>query len=110
VAIVARDSVVEDLKGALPENKESERIKMLTEIPEVDLVYLGDLELGTYKTLQEIQPDIIYLGYDQGELHESLSRSIQGGLLPEIELVFGKAHKPEELHNSILKKKKKISS
>jgi FAD synthetase len=106
VAIVARDSAVEKLKGKVPDNREADRIKMLLEVPEIDLVLLGDLEEGEYKTLKEVNPSVIYLGYDQTELQGDLKRSIESGKLSDMELLVGEAHKPEEFHNSIIKRKK----
>jgi cytidyltransferase-like protein len=106
VAIVARDTVVEKLKNKTPKNNEVLRIKALLEVPEIDRVYLGDVEEGTYKILREVHPDVVYLGYDQHVLNESLKKAIEEGLLPDLELLFGNAHKPEIMHSSILSKKK----
>lgn len=102
VAIVARDSEVEKLKGKTPVFDEATRIKNLLEIPEIDQVFLGDAEQGTYKTLKEIKPDTIFLGYDQQTLFDSISYAIKSGILPEVELIYGKPHKGDTLHSSIL--------
>ena len=107
VAIVARDSVVESRKGILPEYRETERIKILLEVPEIDLVYLGDTEEGTYKMLKEVNPSIVYLGYDQEDLQKDLKEKITEGKLSDMEILMGEPYKPEEFHSSILKKKKK---
>lgn len=104
VAIVARDSEVELLKGKLPVLDEVARIKNLLEVPDIDQVLLGDAKQGTYKTLQEIKPDIIFLGYDQQALFDSISEAIKKGILPEIELTYGNPHKGDTLHSSILNK------
>jgi len=106
VAIVARDSIVEKIKGKIPENSEALRIKMLLEVPEIDLVYLGDLETGTYKILREVGPDVVYLGYDQNDLYDNLKKAMKDGILPKMELVFAKAYKPEIFKSSILNNKK----
>ena len=102
VAVVARDEVVNKLKGKSPINNEASRIKSLLEIPDIDLVFLGDGEEGTYNIVKEIKPDIIYLGYDQQALFDNITRAINDGVLPDIELVYGKAHKGDTLHSSIL--------
>jgi len=104
VAIVARDSVVLKLKNKLPKNNEVERINSLLKIEDVDMVYLGDGDQGTYKVLKEVNPDIIFLGYDQQSLHDNLEESIKSGLLPKIELMYGESHKPEIFHSSLLNK------
>jgi len=105
VAIVARDSVVEKLKGKAPTNSEAIRIKALLEVHDIDQVFLGDIEEGTYNVLKEIKPDVIYLGYDQQALFDNISEAIEKGVLPEIELVYGKPHKGDTLHSSIINNK-----
>ena len=105
VGIVARDSVVVALKERSPVNNEVMRIKQLLEVPEMDSVFLGDLEQGTYNIIKEIKPDVIFLGYDQKELGDDLSTAIEKGLLPKIEIKFGPPHKPEIFKSSIINKK-----
>ncbi len=105
VAIVARDSIVEKIKGKVPVENEVERIKNLLENKEVDLVLLGDAELGTYNVLREVAPDLIFLGYDQNELHKDLKNKMKSGYLKEVEIKVGAPYKGDELHSSILNKK-----
>jgi cytidyltransferase-like protein len=103
VAIVARDESVLALKGKSPLSNEADRIKMLLEVPEIDLVLLGDAEVGTYKTLKEVNPDVVYLGYDQEALSANIKEAIEKGVLSNtIELISGTPHKPEQFHSSIL--------
>ncbi len=104
VAIVARDESVSKLKGKPPLHTEADRIKFLLEIPEIDLVLLGDKDEGTYNVVKEIKPDIIFLGYDQQSLFDSISLSIEKGILPNIKLIYGNPHEPETLHSSIINK------
>ncbi len=108
VAVVARDIVVKELKGELPKETEVGRIEELLKVPEIDLVLLGDAVIGSYNVLKEVNPDIIFLGYDQSELLKDLKSKIKTGNLNEIEIIVGVAHMPDELHSSILKKKNKI--
>lgn len=102
VAVVARDSEVEKLKGHLPTNDEVSRINMLLKVEDVDQVFLGDVEQGTYNIIKEINPSVIFLGYDQQSLFDNISAAISKGVLPQIELVYGKPHKPEIFKSSIL--------
>lgn len=104
VAIVARDSEVEKTKGKLPINNEVSRINSLLQVEDIDQVFLGDAEQGTYKVLQEVKPHVIFLGYDQQALFENLTEAIKKKIIPEIELVYGKAHKPEVFKSSIINK------
>lgn len=104
IAIVARDLNVLKLKGRLPVKNETQRIKNLLEVPEVDLVLLGDIEEGSYKALNEVNPQIIFLGYDQQGIFDSIKEAVKNGILPEIELVYGKPYKPEVFKSSIINK------
>jgi FAD synthetase len=104
IAVVARDSMVELLKGRKPINNEVERINALLEIPEIDRVLLGDPQQGTYNVLKEVDPDVVFLGYDQEALFENLNEFIKEGILDNIKILKGKSHKPENFHSSILNK------
>jgi len=105
IAIVARDIVVEKLKNKLPLYNEVQRIKALLEVQDIDLVLLGDPEIGTYNILKEVKPDIVFLGYDQDTLFEDLNKKIKNGSFTEIEIVRGDSHNPEIFHSSIINKK-----
>ncbi len=104
VVVVARDEIVEKMKGKLTINNEVSRINSLLETPDVDLVLLGDAENGTYNVLKEINPDIICVGYDQNKLYEDIEKSIKRGDLKEAQLIYIKSHNPDNLHSSIINK------
>ena len=55
-----------------------------------------------FETAKAEKPDVILLGYDQGRLAQDLGAKMASGALPNIPLVRLKAHKPEELHTSII--------
>lgn len=107
VAIVARDNVVEKIKNKKPTNDELERLNMVFEIEDIDLAFLGDKDQGIYHVLKEINPDIVFLGYDQIDLHNDILEKIKTGFLPKIELIFGKPYKSDLFHSSILNMKDK---
>lgn len=104
VVIVAPDKIVNELKGETPIYNEVERINMLLNIKEINVVFLGDPEQDTYNILKRIKPDIIFLGYDQKALHDSIKKKIRDKTLPKMKLIFGKSHKPEKFKSSILNK------
>ena len=104
VVIIARDNVVKELKKKIPAHNEMERLDTVLNIEEIDQVFLGDSERGTYKTLKEINPDIIFLGYDQQDLHNDIFKKIESDNLPKMELLFGKPYQPELFKSSILNK------
>jgi FAD synthetase len=100
--IIARDNIVLELKNKLPKYNEVDRVDALLEIKEIDKVVLGDTEIDTYFILKEINPNIIFLGYDQDELHNSICEAIKNGNLPQVEIIRGNPHKPDIFHSSIL--------
>lgn len=102
IAIVARDSVVEKLKGKLPKNSQDLRAQEIGNLLEVDEVYLGDEEEGKYEVLKNVNPDIICLGYDQTALGDSIKMAMESGELPAIELVFAKPFEGDKYHSSLL--------
>ena len=62
--VVARDSTVQRIKGHEPKQTELERCQAIqNEYPEA-VVLLGD-ESNYLAPVQQVQPDLILLGYDQ---------------------------------------------
>lgn len=104
VVIVAPDEVVVRLKGNLPKHNESERLKFLNTILQVGEAVLGDKEDGVYDVLKRVNPDLIFLGYDQQDLFNDLNTKIKNGELEPIDIIFGKPYHPERFHSSILNK------
>lgn len=98
VVSVARDSIVERIKGK-PRHTEAERLAALEKHPLVDRAVLGD-EIGYARHIAEEKPDIIALGYDQsGEYVETLQNDLEAaGLRPRI--VRLSAHKPDVYKSS----------
>lgn len=102
IAVVARDAVVQKLKGRAPHQSEEERCARLEQVDEVKNVLLGDEEQGSYKVVTHHEPDIICVGYDQDELYRDLRKRMIQGTLPKIRLVRTRAYKPDEFHTSLL--------
>ena len=71
VVVVARDNTVVDVKGNLPATNEAERLYKVQEHPLVDEAMLGYPD-DKYRVIEEIQPDIICLGYDQEAFTDTL--------------------------------------
>ena len=74
VAAVARDLHVRALKNKEPLNDERIRLARVRENPLVSRAILCDEELRSYHILDEVQPDVIVLGFDQFELQDDLRR------------------------------------
>lgn len=102
IAIVARDTAVEKLKGKRAKNSENVRLQEVANLIEIDEAYLGDEEEGKYEVLKGINPDIICLGYDQTALGDSIKMALGNGELPPMELVFAKPFEGDKYHSSLL--------
>ena len=102
IAIVGRDRISMQLKNEEPKHSEGERLSFVEKEENVTRAVLGDEELSTYEVLKEISPDIVCLGYDQGELKKDLVKWVETHK-EKIELVETKAYKPDIYHSSLLK-------
>lgn len=101
IAAVARDEAVLELKGKLPQKAVEERIQNLRESGLVDAAIAGDKEIGTWKTLEQIQPHVVVLGYDQAALGSDLKAYIsERGAHIAIHVM--EPHEPEKYHSSFL--------
>lgn len=79
IVVVARDSTVLKRKGRLPVMNEVHRRALVEALKPVDKVILGGVDLNTAKVIQKVKPDIIALGYDQGDIAELIARQGGGG-------------------------------
>lgn len=68
---VAGDALVVDIRGDLPGNNEQERMLKVEEHPLVDEVVLCTLE-NKYKIIEDFQPDVICLAFDQEAFNDDL--------------------------------------
>ncbi len=64
IVVIARDENVKKIKGFYPSNSELHRLQLIKELKVVDNAVLGRKK-EIFKTVLEINPDIIALGYDQ---------------------------------------------
>lgn len=72
IAVVARDEVVLESHGRIPERLFEERKELVSYESEVSLVVDGDEEFGSYDVIREHKPDLILLGYDQDETERDI--------------------------------------
>lgn len=101
IVSVARDSVVERVKGRRARNSEEVRLREIQNNPLVDLGVLGD-EKGYMRHIVDAHPDIIALGYDQeGEYVEALEQSLHDAEM-STKIVRLKSFKPEIFKTSAL--------
>ncbi|MDI6802034.1 MAG: FAD synthase [Thermodesulfovibrionales bacterium] len=72
IVIVARDETVKRIKGFLPTDNERERRNKVEDTGIPDIVVLGNLDTDLFQILEEIEPDVIALGYDQRVSEEEI--------------------------------------
>ena len=100
IVIVGRDEVAEKLKSKKPKYSEYERVEMLKKEELVSNAILGDKEQSTYQVLEQLNPTIVCLGYDQEELEQDLQK---WAAKRNIKIYRAKPHHEDALHNSFLK-------
>jgi FAD synthetase len=66
VVVVARDANVQRIKGHLPDHDEELRRQNVEKLGIADRVQLGNAGANLLAIVEEINPAIIALGYDQG--------------------------------------------
>jgi len=107
VVIVARDKTVENRKGVKPVMPEEHRRALVESLKVVDEAVLGYEDFDIGQVIDEIKPDVIAVGYDQGNIEEEVRRAVAKRNLPIEVLRIGKFGRDEL--NSSLKIKRKIT-
>jgi len=101
VVVVGRDSTILKTKNKPPKFNENERLKTVQESGLVDEARLGNEGDNPYKVIEQVQPRIICLGYDQTHFTDKLAQKIKEMGL-KIDIIRLKAYKPELYKSSIL--------
>ena len=84
IVVIALDKTIEKVKGEKPKYNERQRLEHVKGMPMVDKAVLG-YEKDPYEIIEEINPDIICLGYDQDSYSENLKEKLaERGLNPKI--------------------------
>ena len=99
--LVSRDSTVERAKGIHPDYDETQRLRRIRALSYVDEAMLGS-RTDYYAVLDEVRPDVVCLGYDQGFLTDRLREELdRRGLKSEI--VRLPAYQPEKYKSSLVR-------
>lgn len=77
IAVLARDSSIERIKGRRPIFNEQQRLRLLSGLRVVDFARLGNEGTEHYNVILEVEPDYIVLGYDQVKNEKPLMNFIQ---------------------------------
>jgi len=71
VVVIARDSTIKEVKDITPKYDEKWRVEHIRDLHIADKVMLG-YEADKYEVIEEINPDVIALGYDQDGFADKL--------------------------------------
>ncbi len=98
IVVVARDKNILMFKGRQPKHDENHRLRQVKKLDFVDEAVLGR-ENDTFKILEDYEPEVICLGYDQKaeRLEEELKRRNL-----KAKIVRAKSFKPEIYKSSKL--------
>lgn len=94
--VIATSQNVEILKGHAPRHSYEERIRAISEFNASLKIMPSDPAPGTWEILDEIKPDIAFLGYDQLAIAEELKKKNMPYKILE-------AYRPEKYKSSLLK-------
>lgn len=68
IVVVARDKTVLSRKGRMPILPEDQRRELVSSLRVVDRAILGHTHFDLLRTLREVRPDILCVGYDQKQI------------------------------------------
>ncbi len=73
---MARDATVEKRRGTKPIMSENQRRALVGSLKVVDEAILGYEDFDIAKVIEKIHPDIIALGYDRGDIEQTVRRYV----------------------------------
>ena len=76
IVVVARDETSERMKGKKPSHNEKERLEQLRSMEIVDKAVMGN-KGNIFEKIEEINPNVICLGYDQKVLKQELEDELK---------------------------------
>ncbi len=101
VVVIAKDSTIKEVKGNEPKYNEKQRVEHIRDLKIADKVMLG-YEANKYEVIEEINPDIIALGYDQDSFADKLEEEMEKRKMKP-EIVRLKSYKKEHYKSSKLR-------
>ncbi len=84
IVVIARDTTVEKVKNKKTKYSERERQDNIQDLKIANKVVLG-YETDPYEIIEELNPEVICLGYDQNSYSENLAEILEKrGMKPQI--------------------------
>lgn len=101
VVVVALDSTIKAVKGITPKYNEKQRVEHIRDLKIADKVIPG-YEADKYEIIEEINPDVIALGYDQDSFAGKLKEEMEKRMMNQKIIRLG-AYKEEHYKSSKLR-------
>jgi FAD synthetase len=101
VVVIARDSTIQEIKSFTPKYNEKQRVEHIRDLKIADRVMLG-YEADKYEVIEEINPDVIALGYDQDSFADKLEEEMEKRKMKP-EIIRLKSYKEEHYKSSKLR-------
>jgi len=105
IVIVARDGTVEKRRGTKSIVPENQRRALVGSLRVVDDAILGYEDFDIEKVIQKIKPDVIALGYDRGDIGQTVRNYIKEKGLKIKVVKIGKFEEEELDSSSKIKQK-----
>jgi FAD synthetase len=105
VVVVARDSTVEKRRGEKPIIPENQRVTLVDSLKVVNKAILGYEDFSIEKAIEKIKPDVIAVGYDRGDIEQSVKDFVKKKRLKTKVVKIGKFGEDELDSSSKIKQK-----
>lgn len=103
IVVVSRDTTISIEKQRSHHISEQKRLQAVQENPDVDEAVLGDEDPTSYALLQNLEFDILALGYDQKPSDEDVWAILGTIGKPNVKVVRLPAYKPERYKSSLMR-------
>ena len=105
IVIVARDRTVEENKGMNPVMSENQRRALVESLKVVDEAVLGFEKFDLGDVIERVKPDVVALGYDQGDIKISVQKYVDKRMLNIKVIIIGKFEENELDSSSKIRQK-----
>ncbi len=99
IVALATDDAIRSLKRHEPRYTFEERRGSLRLLPTIDDIVASDAS-GNFSVIDDVHPDMIAIGYDQGELDAALK--VWMTLNRQVPVMYIKSHEPERFKSSLI--------
>lgn len=105
--VIARDSTVLNVKKRISIKSQSQRLLAVVQNPYVQRAVLGNTG-DKYKIIEDVNPDLILLGYDQTHFTDNLKDALVKRKLGVKVVRLNKSFHPEIFKSSFLREKEHL--